>query len=171
MLGFLHRDAVDMIDFFTDLVVTEPVRASGQDVVVGRAIDFRAGAAEARRLYALWKFGHLFAWRRPRLIAFAHHHPSDVVEHRITGIVETARTHVDNAGLFVGVLFQPDDFGNRIQRGAWIDGLEKPAIGVAQIGNGIKRDVRHGLAEHDMKHQQIVDGSFRKADVLRKNVR
>ena len=39
VLGFLHGDAVDVVDFFPDLVVAEAVRAAGQRVVIGRGID------------------------------------------------------------------------------------------------------------------------------------
>ena len=59
--------------------------------------------------------------------------------------------------LLVGIFPQPDDFGNRIQGDTRIDGLEKAAIGIAKIGDGIERDVGNGLAEHNVEHQKIVD--------------
>jgi hypothetical protein len=31
-------------------------------------------------------------------------------------------------------------------------------LGVAEIGDRVERDVRHGLAEHDVEDQQVVEG-------------
>ena len=38
-----------------------------------------------------------------------------------------------------------------------IDRLQETAFGIAEIGDRIERDVRHGLAEHDVENEQIVD--------------
>ena len=54
-----------------------------------------------------------------------------------------------------------EDGGKRV---AGIDRAEKAAIGIAEIGDGVERNVRHGLAEHDMEHQQIVDRAAGIAD-------
>src|SRR5262249_43907026 len=47
---------------------------------------------------------------------------------------------------------------------------EEAALGVAQVGDGIERDVRHGLAEHRMEHDQVVDRGARVADGARERV-
>ena len=56
------------------------------------------------------------------------------------------------------------------QRVARIDRREEAAIGIAEIGDRIERDVRHGLAEHDVEDQQIVDRRARIADRLGEGV-
>ena len=129
-------------------------------MIVGTAV------AKLRGLDALGQFGHFFLRAGAASSRFAHHHPAHIVEHGFAGFIEAARAHIDDAGLLVGILLQPDDFGDRIQRGARVDGLEKPAIGIAKIGNRIERDIRHGLAEHHVEHQQIVERRARVADFL-----
>ena len=151
VLGVLDRDAVDVIDLLARLVVAEAVRAAGQHGVVGRRIDRRAGGAELGGLHALRQLGHFFAGRGRRLVALAHHHPARIVEHGVAVLVEAARAHIDDAGLAVGILLQPDHLRHRIERVAGIDGFEEAAIGIAEIGHGIERDVRHGLAEHHVE--------------------
>ena len=39
-------------------------------------------------------------------------------------------------------------------------GAQKLATGVAEVGDGVERDIRHGLAEHDVEHQEVVDRRF-----------
>src|SRR3546814_9242239 len=43
----------------------------------------------------------------------------------------------------------------------------EPTGGVAEVGDGVERDVRHGLAEHDVKHQQVVERRHGIPDRLR----
>ncbi len=50
------------------------------------------------------------------------------------------------------------------KRVAGIDRGQKAAVGIAEIGHGVERNVGHGLAEHDVEHQQVVDRAFRIAD-------
>ena len=52
------------------------------------------------------------------------------------------------------------------QRIARIDGLQKPAVGVAEVGDGVQRDIRRRFAEYDVKGQQIVERGARIADRL-----
>src|SRR5208282_2314163 len=59
----------------------------------------------------------------------------------------------------------------RVQRIARIDGTAEIATGIAEIGDGIERNVGHGLAEHDVKDKEIVDGRARVTDRLGKSVR
>ena len=44
-------------------------------------------------------------------------------------------------------------------------------IGVTEIGDGIERDIRHGLAEDDVKDQEVVDRRSRIAEAGGKSVR
>ncbi len=67
--------------------------------------------------------------------------------------------------------FEPDDFGERGQRIARIDRFAEIAAGIAEIGHRIERNVGHGLAEHDVKHEEIVDRGARIADRLGEFVR
>ena len=164
VLRFLDRDAVDVIDFLARFVVAETVWAAGEHAVVGRSIDRRAGGAKRGGLYVLRQLGHFFSLRCCRLVAFAHHHPARIVEHRVAGLIEAARAHIDDAGLAVGILLQPDHLRHRIQRVAGIDGFEEAAIGIAEIGHGVERDIGHGLAEHHVENQQIVERRARIAD-------
>src|SRR5262245_42882025 len=54
---------------------------------------------------------------------------------------------------------------------AGIDRCENTAGGIAEIGNRVERDVRYGLAEHDVEDEEIVDGRARIADRAREHVR
>ena len=105
--------------------------------------------------------------RRKRLgaeIALSHHRPADVFDDRLAALIEPARAHVDDAALFVRVFLEADHLRNRRQRVAGKDRLQEPAIGVAEIGDRIERDVGHGFAEHDMEGEQIVDWACGVAD-------
>ena len=110
-------------------------------------------------------------WRRRHLVALVHHHPAGKGEHRLAALIAPGRAHIDRAVLAVRVLLQPDDLGGGRERVAGIDGLEEAHIGVAEIGDGVPRDVRHRLAEHDVEHEHVVDRRGRIADALRKRVR
>src|SRR5450830_632035 len=46
VLGFFHGDAVEVVDPFAGLVVTEAVRTAGQHRVVGRRTNRRARSEE-----------------------------------------------------------------------------------------------------------------------------
>ena len=41
---------------------------------------------------------------------------------------------------------------------ARINGFEKPAVGIAEIGDRIERDVGHSLAEYNVKEKQVTIG-------------
>ena len=44
-----------------------------------------------------------------------------------------------------------------------IDQAQEAPVGVAEIGHGVERDVGHGLAEHEMECQQVLDRRRRQA--------
>src|SRR5262249_52829148 len=54
---------------------------------------------------------------------------------------------------------------------AGIDRRENTAGGIAEIGNRVERDVRYGLAEHDVEDEEIVDRRARIADRAREHIR
>ena len=97
-------------------------------------------------------------------IALAHHHPAHIFENGLAALVEAARADIDDAALAVGVFLQTDDLRSRVERVAGIDRLQEAAVGVAEIGDRVERDVGHRLAEHDMKGEQIVDRACGIAD-------
>ena len=121
----------------------------------------RRGPATRDRL---GQFGDMRLGRRRAVVALAHHHPAHVVDHGLAALVEAPRAHIDDAALPVRVLLEADHLGDRRQRVARIDGLEEAAVGVAEIGDGVERDVRHRLAEHDVEGEQVVDRARRIAD-------
>ena len=151
--------------FSRRFVVAEAVRAAGQHVVVGRRVDDRTAVAEQFRLHARGQLGHFFLRRRRRLVAFAHHHPAREIEHGLAVLIGAARAHIDDTGLLVGIFLQPDHFRHRIERVAGIDGFEEVAIGIAEIGHGVERNVRHRLAEHHVENQEIVNRRVPVADL------
>ena len=155
-----------------DLVVAEAMRAAGQREVVGRDVDRRTGVAE-----------HL-ADRAPSAGAARDRRARAPLRRALRTITQrtysstgaavllvAGRAHIDDAGLAVGIFLEPDDLGERAQRVAGIDRAAEIAAGVAEIGDGIERDVRHGLAEHDVEDEQVVDRRARIADRLGERVR
>ena len=113
----------------------------------------------------------MIAGRRRRFVAFAHHHPADIFEHRRAVLLVAGGAHIDDAGLAARIFLQADDLGERAERVAGIDRAAEIAAGIAEIGDGVERDVGDGLAEHDVKHQEIVDRRARIADRLGELVR
>jgi hypothetical protein len=164
VLGLLDRDTVDVVDLLADLVVVETVRAAGQREVIARNVDRRAGAAKQPRLDRGRQPRHVVARRRRALVALSHHHPAHVFQHRRAVLLAAARAHIDDAGLAIGILLQPDDLGRGAERVAGKHRGQELAAGVAEIGHGVERDVRHGLAEHDVENQEIVERRLAIAD-------
>ena len=91
------------------------------------------------------------------LVALAHHDPAHIGQNRLAVLIAAGRAHINRAGLVIRVLFEADHFGSGGERIAGINGCEKSAIGVAQIRDRIERYVGHGLAEHDMDDEKIID--------------
>ena len=154
-----------------DLIIAELVPAAGEREVVARNVERRAGLAQHFRIEHRRQARHMVAGRGRGFVALSHHHPAHVFEHRAAVLFGARRAHIDDAGLAVGIFLQPDDFRKRAQRVARIERRAEIASGIAEIGDRIERDVGHGLAEHDVKHQQIVDRRARIADRLREFVR
>ena len=104
-------------------------------------------------------------------IALSHHHPADIFEHLAAVLPAAGRAHEHDAGLAAGILLETDHLGHRVEGIAGIDRREHPEGGVAEIGDGVERDIRHGLAEHDVKDEEVVHGRTRIADRPREHVR
>ena len=104
-------------------------------------------------------------------VTLSHHHPAHVIDDRLAALIGPFRAHIDNATLPVRVLLEPDHLRNGRERIAGKNRLQKPAIGIAEIGDRVQRDVRHRLAEHDMEGEQIVDWACRVADRASKSFR
>ena len=67
--------------------------------------------------------------------------------------------------------FSPMTSDSRAQRIAGVHRREKAAGRIAEVGDRIERDVRHGFAEHDVEDEQIIDRRARIADRARESVR
>ena len=109
--------------------------------------------------------------RRRRGVALSHQHPAAIGQHRLAGGVETGRADIDDSGLAVRALLEADHLGDGGQRLARIDRLEKAPVRIAEIGDGVERDVGHGLAEHDVEDEPVVEGASRVPDRLGEGIR
>ena len=61
------------------------------------------------------------------------------------------------------VSFRPITSERAQQRVAGVDQAEEAAVGVAEIGHGVERDVRHGPAEHEVEGEQVLERRRRQA--------
>src|SRR5262249_15195850 len=100
---------------------------------------------------------HMITGRRRRLVALTYHDPADVLEHLAAVRLATGRAHEDDAGLAARILLEPNDLGLGIESVSGIDRHEQAAGGIAEIGDRVERDVRYGLAEHDVEDEEIID--------------
>src|SRR5215468_960575 len=106
-----------------------------------------------------------------RLVALSHHDPAYVFEHLTAVRLATGRAHEDDAGLAARILLEPNDFGLGIKSVSGIDRRENAAGGIAEIGDGVERDVRYRLAEHDVEDEEIIDRRARIADRTCEDIR
>src|SRR5262249_47817492 len=109
--------------------------------------------------------------RRGRLVALSHHDAAYVFEHLAAVPLATGRAHEDDAGLAARILLEPDDLGLGIKSVSGIDRREDTAGGVAEIGDGVERDVRYRLAKHDVEDEKVIDRRARIADRTRADIR
>src|SRR5260370_180815 len=79
----------------------------------------------------------------------------------------------EGAGGGVGgrILLESSECGLGIKSGSGIGGTENAAGGIAEIGNRVERDVRYGLAEHDVEDEEIIDRRAWIADRAREDIR
>ena len=82
VLGFFHRDAVDVVDLFAGLVVAEAMRAAGEHGVVIGVVEIGQAAPSCAELDAFGRSGTISSGAGAFLVALAHHDPAHIVEHR-----------------------------------------------------------------------------------------
>ena len=170
VLGLLDRHAVGMVDLLARFVVAPAPGLAGQGVVPARRVE-AGGRRQPVRGDGLRQVGHGRFGRRRGRIPLAHHDPADIAEDRLAALVLAGRADPDDAGPAVGVLAQAEHLGAGRQAVAGPDRRAERAIGIAQVGDRVQRDVRHRLAEHRVEHQQVVERRARETDGLRKGVR
>ena len=110
MLGLLHGHAIDVIDFLADVVIPPAMRRAGQSKIIVRSLDDGAGVAkrfDGQRFEKVWDDGRR---RRPIGIAFADHHPADIIENIDAMLIVPDRSDIDDAALAVRIFLQTDDF-------------------------------------------------------------
>ncbi len=171
MLGFLDGLAVDMIDLLADCVILPAALRARERIVVNFEIELGQCRAELLRIDGRRKLRHHRFGRRRILVALVHHHPARIAQHRLAMLIASGGAHIDRAALLVGVLLQPDHLGGRGDGVAGIDRLQETELGIAEIGDGIARNIGNGLADHHVEHEQIVDRRLRVADRFGEGVR
>ena len=90
VLGVFDGNADNVVDFFTLGVVAVAMRTAGQFGVVEVVLDDRATVAEGADIDAGRQFGHDFVRCRRILVAFAHHDPAHIFEHRRAILIDAA---------------------------------------------------------------------------------
>ena len=170
MLGLLDRHAIHMVDRLADLVIAPAMRRTGQGEIVVAEIQ-PLGHHQLIRAQRRGQVRHHRFGRRRADVILAHHHPAHIIQHYLIPLVQPARAHIDHAGLAVGILLQPDHLRGRADRIPRIDRLQPAPLGIAQIGDGVQRDIGHRLAEDDVKGRQIIQRAFRQAATPREFVR
>ena len=164
VLGFLDRDAVDMVDPLADRVVVPEVRRTRERLVPRRHMQRRHRGAELIRRHRLGQLGHGRRRRGRGLVVLPHHHPPNVGQYGDAVLVHAVGAQINDPGIAARIFAQAEDFGGRRERVAGIDGRQKAAIGIAEVRDRIERDVRHRLAEDDVEDDQIVDRRRRVSD-------
>ena len=151
-------------------VILPAMRRAGRAVVVGSEREAGRHDQIGRRHCSRGLRHHRRADRR-RGIALVHHHPAHIVEHHLAALIGSGRAHPDDAAGAVGILAQAENRRLRRHGVAGIDRHAPAELGIAEIGDGIERDVRHGLADHDMEDQQVVERRARQAERAGEDVR
>jgi hypothetical protein len=103
-------------------------------------------------------------------IAFANHHPAAIVECDLPTLVDATRAHIDDAGLAVAVFLEADHRRIGGERISWIDRMTKAAGRVAEVGDGVERNIRHRAAKDHVERQQIVHRRPRETQAVREGV-
>ena len=124
-----------------------------------------------RRINAIWQGGYDGSRGRRGLIALAHHDPPAILQNNLARLIAPGRADINRSSLLIRILFEPDNFRHRRQRVARIDRFHEAAIGVAEIGNRVERDVRRRLAEDNVEHQHVVERRARITQRLGKHIR
>src|SRR5690606_39287575 len=96
-------------------------------------------------------------------IALAYQDPALEFQHRRAVLAGAAGMDIDDAALAGGGLLEADDAAFGGKGVAWIDGLQKAALRVAQVGDGIEGYLGDGLSEDHVEDQQVVQRNVRQA--------
>ena len=145
-----------MVDLLADLVIPHPVSLAGEGEVVAREVE-PLGDHEVGGRHRGFQLGDQGVGCGDFGIAFAHHHPADVFEHRFVVLVGARGLDPDHAGLAVGILLEADHLALRPQGVARIDRSQPAPFGIAEVGDGVERDVGDGLAEDQVEGGEIVE--------------
>ncbi len=171
VFGLFDGLAVHVIDLVADRIVFPAAGGAGQRIIVDCELQRRQRFAERVGRDALVELRN-DSFRRGQIeIALHDHDPAREGQNRIAVLVAARGAHIDRAVLAARVLLDADHFRRRCDRVAGIDRCEKAELRVTEIGDGVARDIRHRLSDHEMKHEDVVDGRARIADALRERVR
>src|SRR5262245_3625945 len=170
MLGFLQRHRIGMINLLAYGVIGPAMRAARELILITGGIERRQVRRQHGRIDAACEPRHDGRGCRRRRIALAHHDPAYELEDDGPALLAPRRVHVDDAGRPTGILLEADHFRNGSERVTRVNGFQKAAVGITEIGNGIERDIRAALAEHSVKDDEVVHRRVRIADRLRKGL-
>src|SRR5699024_8422649 len=92
------------------------------------------------------------------VIGLVDHDPTSPVDDRVTVLVPGRRPDVDDTGATVAVLLEADDLGAGGDRVTGDDRSMEAQLRVAEVGDGVERDVGHRLAEGDVEPDEVLDG-------------
>ena len=162
MFGLGDGTAIDMINLLADLVILPEKLRAAENGIIFREIEAIGHHERVGRDHGGKIRNDRF--RRGCIeILLVDHHPAHIVDRDFLALIVARGADIDDAGLAVRILLEPDHLGDRIDGVSGIEGLQKPAIRIAEIGHRIDRDVRHGLAEDDVERADIIHRRARKA--------
>ena len=163
VLGLLDRHAVDVVDALARLVVLPPGAPAADVRRERREIELLRRAQRLRR-DGVGRLGRVVRAGRRRGVALVHEHPADQRQHFLAALVHAGGAHPDDAGVPASRLAAAEHGGRRADRVAGQHRHAEAHIGVTEVGDGVERDVGHGLAEHRVEDQQVVDRLARIAE-------
>ena len=160
VLGLLERHAVDMVDFLAHLVVAPAIGRAGKREIIAADLERGHPAPKPAGSTRSGSLGTNCLGANGGLIAFSHHHPAHVFEHDLAMLVAPGRAHVDGARFLLEFSLRPMTSDTVDSVSPRIDRLQEAAVGITEVGDSVERDVGHGLAEHHVKDEQVVEGSL-----------
>ena len=156
MLRLVDGHAVDVIDALADRIAVEALHRPRQHAVEVARPEARRHRDLLRRDLGGQLRHHRLGCRACR-VALVDQHPAHVLQQLAAVLLDPAGAHPDRAGRARGALLEPDHLGDRVQAVARIEQRAEAAVGIAEVGDGVARDVGHGAAEHQVKGQQILE--------------
>ena len=156
MLGLVHGHAIDVVDALADLVAVEALEgARERPVEVARPQALRH--RDALGCHVVGQRRHHGLGRGARRLALADQHPADVLQELAAVLLDPPGAHPDRAGGAARALLEPDHLGGRVQAVARIEQRAEAAVGIAEVGDRVARDVRHAAAEHQVEGEQVLE--------------